>query len=151
MACTSSVIRRVHKEKCSRGRTKCESIIVNALAHFAMQQIFEKLESVKYLNCYGWYIKLQKSEVSACSTLILWHTDLLLGNDHKTNETTAVARQRPMDWLESGFLYVASHWWLCTRQWIQQWGAVFSMWSVPRGYKWDRLQSLISCGIFTSQ
>jgi hypothetical protein len=27
---------------------------------------------------------------------ILWHTDLLLGNDHKTNEKTAVARQQPM-------------------------------------------------------
>jgi hypothetical protein len=50
MDCTSSVIRRLHKEKLSRGRTRCESIVVNVLAPFAMQQILEELESVKYLT-----------------------------------------------------------------------------------------------------
>jgi 2-oxoglutarate dehydrogenase complex dehydrogenase (E1) component-like enzyme len=50
MDCTSSVIRRLHEEKFSSGRTKCESIVVNTLAPFAMQQILEELESVKYLT-----------------------------------------------------------------------------------------------------
>jgi hypothetical protein len=40
MDCTSSVSRRLHGEKFSCGRTKCESIVVNVLAFFAMQQIF---------------------------------------------------------------------------------------------------------------
>jgi hypothetical protein len=44
MDCTSSVIRRLHKEKFSYGRTKCESIAVNVVAPFAMQKIFEELE-----------------------------------------------------------------------------------------------------------
>jgi hypothetical protein len=48
MDCTSSVIRRLH-EKFSCGQTKCESIVVNVLAPFAMQQILEELESVTYL------------------------------------------------------------------------------------------------------
>jgi hypothetical protein len=48
MDCTSSVIRRLHKEKFSCGRTKCESIVVNVLAPFAMQQIFEELGSITY-------------------------------------------------------------------------------------------------------
>jgi hypothetical protein len=46
MDCTSSVIRRSHEEKLSCGRTKCESIVVNVLALFAMQQIFEELASM---------------------------------------------------------------------------------------------------------
>jgi hypothetical protein len=49
MECTSSVI-RLHEEKISCGRTKCESAAVNVLAPFATQQIFEELESVKYLT-----------------------------------------------------------------------------------------------------
>jgi hypothetical protein len=48
MDCTSSEIRRPYEEKFSCGRTKCESIAVNVLAPFAMQQIFEELESVTY-------------------------------------------------------------------------------------------------------
>jgi hypothetical protein len=44
---TSSVI-RLYEEKFSCGRTKCESTAVNVLAPFAMQQIFEELESVTY-------------------------------------------------------------------------------------------------------
>jgi hypothetical protein len=48
MDCTPSVIRRLHKEKFSCGWTKCGSIVVNVLAPFAMQQIFEELESVTY-------------------------------------------------------------------------------------------------------
>jgi hypothetical protein len=43
MDCTSSVIRRLHEEKFSCSRTKCESIVVNVLAPFAMEQIFEEL------------------------------------------------------------------------------------------------------------
>jgi hypothetical protein len=33
----------------------------------------------------------------SCSSIlkILWHINLLLANDHKTNETTAIARQQP--------------------------------------------------------
>jgi hypothetical protein len=49
MDCTSPVIRRLHEEKFSCGRTKCESIVVNVLAPFAMQQFSEERESVKYL------------------------------------------------------------------------------------------------------
>jgi hypothetical protein len=49
MDCTSSVIRS-HKEKFSCGQTKCESIVVNVLAPFAMQQILEELGSGKYLT-----------------------------------------------------------------------------------------------------
>jgi hypothetical protein len=48
MDCTSSVIRRLHEEKFSCGRTKCEFIVAYVLAPFAMQQISEKLESVTY-------------------------------------------------------------------------------------------------------
>jgi hypothetical protein len=48
MDCTSSVIRRLHEEKFSCGLAKCESIAVNVLAPFTMQQIFEDLESVTY-------------------------------------------------------------------------------------------------------
>jgi hypothetical protein len=47
MDCTSSVIRRLHEVKFSCGRTKCETIVVNVLAPFAMQQISEELESVR--------------------------------------------------------------------------------------------------------
>jgi hypothetical protein len=50
MDCTSSVIRRLHEEKFSCGQTKCESIVVNVLTPFAMQQILEQQESVKYLT-----------------------------------------------------------------------------------------------------
>jgi hypothetical protein len=46
MDCTSSVIRRLNEEESSYGRTKCESIAVNVLAPFAMQQIFGEFESV---------------------------------------------------------------------------------------------------------
>jgi hypothetical protein len=48
MDCTSSVMRRLHEEKYSCGRTKCESIVVNVLAPFAMQQIIEELERLTY-------------------------------------------------------------------------------------------------------
>jgi hypothetical protein len=46
--CVSSVIRRLHEEKFLCGRTKRESTVVNILAPFTMQQIFEELESVTY-------------------------------------------------------------------------------------------------------
>jgi hypothetical protein len=48
MDCTSSVVRRLQEEELSCDRTKCESIAVNVLAPFAMQQIFEELENVTY-------------------------------------------------------------------------------------------------------
>jgi hypothetical protein len=47
MDCTSPLI-RLQEEKFSCGRTNCESTVVNALAPFAMQQIFEELKSVTY-------------------------------------------------------------------------------------------------------
>jgi hypothetical protein len=46
MDCTSSVI-NLHVQKCSCGRTKCEAVVVNVLAPFAMQQILEELDAVK--------------------------------------------------------------------------------------------------------
>jgi hypothetical protein len=48
MDCTSSVIRRLHEENVSCDRTKCESVAVNVLAPFAMQELSEELESVTY-------------------------------------------------------------------------------------------------------
>jgi hypothetical protein len=36
----SSVVRRLHEEKFLCGQTKCESIVINILAPFAMQPIF---------------------------------------------------------------------------------------------------------------
>jgi hypothetical protein len=47
MDCTFSLI-RLHEEKFLCGRPKCESIVVNVLAPFAMQQIFVELDSVTY-------------------------------------------------------------------------------------------------------
>jgi hypothetical protein len=35
------------------------------------------------------------SAVRSCTSLVLWHIDPLLGNDRETNETAAVAGQRP--------------------------------------------------------
>jgi 2-oxoglutarate dehydrogenase complex dehydrogenase (E1) component-like enzyme len=48
MDCTSSMIRRLHEERFSSGGTKCGSIVVNVLAPFPIQQIFEEFESVTY-------------------------------------------------------------------------------------------------------
>jgi hypothetical protein len=47
MDCTTSVIRRLHEEKCSCIRTKCESIVVNVLAPSVMKHILEEMECVK--------------------------------------------------------------------------------------------------------
>jgi hypothetical protein len=41
MDSTYPVTRRLHKEKFSCGQTRCESIVVNVLAPFAMQHIFK--------------------------------------------------------------------------------------------------------------
>jgi hypothetical protein len=49
MDCTSSVIRNLHVQKLSCGRTKCEAIVVNVLTPFSMQQSLEELETVKYI------------------------------------------------------------------------------------------------------
>jgi hypothetical protein len=56
MDCTSSVIRNLHVQKFSCGRTKCEAIVVNVLDPFAMQQILEELESLVCIS-YGGYFK----------------------------------------------------------------------------------------------
>jgi hypothetical protein len=50
MDCASSMIRRLWEEKFPYCWTNCESIVVNVLAPFTMQQILEELESVKYLT-----------------------------------------------------------------------------------------------------
>jgi hypothetical protein len=47
---TSSVIRNLHVQKFSYGRTKCEAVVVNVLAPFDMQQILGELETVKYVT-----------------------------------------------------------------------------------------------------
>jgi hypothetical protein len=54
------------------------------------------------------------------SMQILWRIEQLLGNDHETNNGTAVARQRP------------------AHQWTG-WKAIFSTQSMPRGYKQDKV------------
>jgi hypothetical protein len=50
MDCTSSVIRNLHVQKFSCGRTKCEATVVNVLAPFAVQQILEEQETAKYIS-----------------------------------------------------------------------------------------------------
>jgi hypothetical protein len=60
---------------------------------------------------------------------VLWHVDLLLGNDREiSNYTSAVAKQ-----------------WLCKQTWMQQLhcnrGMVFSTRSMPRSYEQDKLGS----------
>jgi hypothetical protein len=42
--------KNLHVQKFSCGRTKCEAIVVNLLAPFAMQQILEELKIVKYIS-----------------------------------------------------------------------------------------------------
>jgi hypothetical protein len=49
MNCTSSVI-RLHEEGFHVVEQKSESIVVNVLAPFAMQQILQELECVAYLT-----------------------------------------------------------------------------------------------------
>jgi hypothetical protein len=46
--CTSSVIRNLHVQTFSCGRTKCEAIVV--LAPFAMLQILEELETAEHIS-----------------------------------------------------------------------------------------------------
>jgi hypothetical protein len=50
MDCKSSVIRNLHVQNFSCGRTKYEAIVANVLAPFAMQQILEELETLKYIS-----------------------------------------------------------------------------------------------------
>jgi hypothetical protein len=66
-------MRRLHEEKFSCGGIKCEFIVVNVLAPFAAQQIFEELE-----KCYMSYefvhianiIKTRMDEWNAKSQLL---------------------------------------------------------------------------------
>jgi len=48
MDCTTILIKKLHDKKFSCARTKCESIILNILAPFAMDQIIDKLKTVNY-------------------------------------------------------------------------------------------------------
>jgi hypothetical protein len=55
------------------------------------------------------------------SSIVLWHVDLLLGNNREiSNYATAVLRQRPVNSNSE---------------------TVFSVWSVPRRYEQDKLVS----------
>jgi hypothetical protein len=76
MDCTSSVIRRLHEEKFSCGQTKCEPTVVNVLAPFAMQQIFEELESVTYhMNLFVLHIYVKSEWINGIQN----HLKLLKG------------------------------------------------------------------------
>lgn len=50
MDCTSSIIRRFYEKKLTCSRTKCESIVVNVLVPFAMQQLCKELKEAKYMS-----------------------------------------------------------------------------------------------------
>ncbi|XP_025410915.1 uncharacterized protein LOC112683919 [Sipha flava] len=50
MDCTTSIIKKIYEKKFSCARTKCESIIVNVIAPFAIQQMLDELKSVKFLT-----------------------------------------------------------------------------------------------------
>jgi hypothetical protein len=76
MDCPSSVISRLHEEKFSCGRTKCESIVTNVLAAFTMQQIFEELESVTYrMNLFVLQIQVKPEWMNAIQN----HLQILKG------------------------------------------------------------------------
>jgi hypothetical protein len=68
-------------------------------------------------------------------SLILWHTDMSLGKDRKTNERTAVARQQPIN--NRGMVFSArspKQQLNCNR------GIVFSVQPVPRLHNEEQLQ-----------
>lgn len=48
MDCTTTLIKKLHEKKFSCARTKCESIILNVLAPFAMDQIIDELKAVNF-------------------------------------------------------------------------------------------------------
>jgi hypothetical protein len=48
MDCTSSLIKKIHDKKFSCARTKCELIISNVIAPFAMEQVLEELKNTKF-------------------------------------------------------------------------------------------------------
>ncbi|VVC35789.1 Hypothetical protein CINCED_3A001819 [Cinara cedri] len=48
MDCTTALIKMLHEKKFSCARTKCESIILNVLAPFAMDQIIDELKAVNF-------------------------------------------------------------------------------------------------------
>ncbi|KAL4098108.1 hypothetical protein QTP88_022777 [Uroleucon formosanum] len=48
MVCTTTLIKKLHEKKFSCARTKCESIILNVLAPFAMNQIIDELKAVNF-------------------------------------------------------------------------------------------------------
>ncbi|KAL4131790.1 hypothetical protein QTP88_009047 [Uroleucon formosanum] len=48
MDCTTTLIKKLHERKFSCARTKCESIILNVLAPFAINQIIDELKAVNF-------------------------------------------------------------------------------------------------------
>jgi hypothetical protein len=46
----SQLIKNLHVQKISCGRTKCQAVVVNVFAPSAMQQILKELETVKYIS-----------------------------------------------------------------------------------------------------
>lgn len=50
MDCTSTLVRSLFEKKFSCGRTKCEAIVVNVLAPFALREITKDLQEAKYVS-----------------------------------------------------------------------------------------------------
>ena len=48
--CTSSVIRNLFSKKITCARTKCESIVVNVFAPFALREVLDDLREAKYVS-----------------------------------------------------------------------------------------------------
>ena len=48
MDCTSSLLKQIYNKKFTCARTKAESIVLNVLAPFAMQQICKELENMNF-------------------------------------------------------------------------------------------------------
>ncbi|XP_060835436.1 uncharacterized protein LOC132929545 [Rhopalosiphum padi] len=48
MDCTSSLLKQMYNKKFTCARTKAESIVLNVLAPFAMQQIYKEIENINF-------------------------------------------------------------------------------------------------------
>ena len=48
--CTSSIIRNLFSKKFTCARTKCESIVVNVFAPFALREVLNDLREAKYVS-----------------------------------------------------------------------------------------------------
>jgi hypothetical protein len=90
------------------------SLTINVFEGHALHPFSRRKNS--YSNIVAWY---ELSVESKALDIILWHVDQLLGNDCEIcNYTTAVTRQRPVN---------------------SNRGMIFSVQSVPRCYKKDKL------------